>query len=65
MRLKQRLEALERSDLSGFVPWVCVRQYEDQTEEQALAIHEAEHGLIGECNSILRVVVRKPDAACA
>ena len=65
MRLKQRLEALERGDLSGVVPWVRVLQYEGQTEEQALAIHEAEHGSIGESNSILRVVIRKPSAACA
>lgn len=51
--------------LINFPIVVRVMQYEDQTEEQAFAIHEAENGPIGKNNSILRVVIRKPGPSCA
>lgn len=58
--LTRRLEALERGDHSGFVPWVRIIQHEGQTEDEARAAHEAAHGSIGDARSILRVFIRKP-----
>lgn len=64
MRLKQRVEALE-TRARGFVPWVRIIQHIDQTEEEATAAYEAEHGPVGGSNSILRVIIRKPSPAHA
>ncbi|WP_221541255.1 hypothetical protein [Qipengyuania huizhouensis] len=58
--IKRRLEALETRTLGGFVPWVRIIQHVGQTEAEATADYEAEHGPIGESNSILRVIIRKP-----
>lgn len=58
--LKRRVEALENRTDGAFVPWVRVIQYEDQSEADAMAKHEAENGPIGDCNRILRVIIRKP-----
>lgn len=62
MRLKQRIEALETRG-RAYAPWVVIKQYADQTEEKATAAYEAAHGPIPNCNSILRVIVRKPEPA--
>lgn len=58
--LKRRVEALEKHAPGAFKAWVRVIQYEDQSEADAIAVHEAEHGPIGDCNRILRVIIRKP-----
>lgn len=57
MRLKPRLDALEAKLAPASQRWVRIYRYEDQTDEQAIAAHEAEHGPIGDANVILRVVV--------
>ncbi len=49
-RLETRLAALEGGRERDFVPWALVLQGEDQTEEEAFAAHEAEHGPIGDRN---------------
>lgn len=63
--LGRRLDALERADLGGFAPWVRIIQYEDQTEDEAIAVYEAEQGPIGDSNAILRVIIRKPGGSNA
>ena len=40
-----------------------IRLYEGQTEEDATASYEAEHGPMGPDEGILRVLIRKPFAA--
>lgn len=52
MRLKPRVEALESRSTKP-QRWVRVFQESDQTEEQAIAAHEAENGPIGDANVIL------------
>jgi len=63
--IKRRLEALETRTLAGFAPWVRIIQHEGESEAEATAAYEAEHGPIGESNSILRVIIRKPGGANA
>ena len=63
--LGRRLDALERADLGDFAPWVRIIQHEGESEAEATAAYEAEHGPIGESNSILRVIIRKPGRANA
>lgn len=58
--LSRRVDALEQRDPSGAAAWVSIIQHEDQTEEEAFAAYEAEHGPVGESNAILWVVIRKP-----
>ena len=63
--MKRRLEALETQTFGGFSPWVRIIQHEGQSEDEATAAYEAEHGPIGEGNKILRVIIRKPGVANA
>lgn len=56
-RLSQRIAALENGGIQGWVPWVRVLQDEDQTEEEAFAAHEAEHGPIGDRN-VFHIIFR-------
>ena len=63
--MKRRLEALETRTIGGFAPWVRIIQHEGQSEDEATAAYEAEHGPIGEGNKILRVIIRKPGVANA
>ena len=65
MRMKQRLEALERRETGGFAPWVQIIQSVGQTEAEAVAAHEAAHGPIGDSDSILWGIIRKPSPAHA
>ena len=68
MRLRQRVEGLEAKETGGFKPWHRIMQYQDQTEEQAIAVYEAEHGQIGDNDSfIVRIITpgRTPDAQSA
>ena len=59
MRLRHRLDALEglACASSGFH---VIIQRSGQTEDEATASYEAEHGPIPTEGSVLRVVVRKP-----
>ena len=57
MGLKRRLSALEGGAGKDFVPWVRVIQGIGQTEEEAFAAYEAEHGPLGDRNFFLRVIV--------
>lgn len=57
MRLKPRLDALEAKLAPTFQRWVRIFRYEDQTEEEATAAYEAEHGPIDDANVILRVFI--------
>ncbi|GAA5049817.1 hypothetical protein GCM10023208_08300 [Erythrobacter westpacificensis] len=66
--LRNRVQALE-DPLGGkrlpawkdanFKPWNRVIQHLGQTEAEAVAAYEAESGLMGDDNRILRVIIRK------
>ena len=60
LSLNRRLRELEASTFGGLKRWHCIIVRGDQTEEQATAAYEAEHGPIGNDGAILRVIVRKP-----
>ena len=60
MRLNRRLEALEARIAPQLARWVRISQYEGQSQDQAIAAHQAEHGLIDGANVILRVIISKP-----
>ena len=64
MRLKSRLDALEAKLAPAFQRWVRIYRYEDQTQEQAIAAHEMEHGPLGDANVIMRVFICKPFPVC-
>ena len=58
--LSKRLAALEQTKSSQMPRWHCLRRYENETDAEAVAAYEAEHGSIGTDNVIMRVVVSKP-----
>lgn len=58
--LAKRLAALEQAQPSPMRRWHCLRRYEDETDADAMAAYEAEHGSIGGGNVIMRVIVSKP-----
>lgn len=58
--LNNRLKALEHQAARGGNGFHVVIQRSGQTELEALAAYEAEHGPIGDDRPILRVLVRKP-----
>lgn len=60
--LSKRVAVLENKDGGNFVPFVRIIQHEGQSEAEAVAVHEAAHGPLGNCNRILRVVIRSPKA---
>ena len=60
MRLKPRLDALEAKLAPAFQRWVRIYRYKDQSQEQAVAAYEAEHGPLNDANIIMRVFIRKP-----
>lgn len=64
MKLERRVADLEARTSSGSVEWVRVIQDCGQTERQAIAAHEAEHGPIGDSNIVLRVIT-KPGTSAA
>ena len=57
MRLKPRVDELERK-ISPQPPqrWITVIQ-DGQTEEEAIAAYEAEHGPVGDANVMMVVIV--------
>ncbi|MEO6151655.1 MAG: hypothetical protein ABIT09_07725 [Croceibacterium sp.] len=62
--LEKRLEELERRMTPEPAKrWHRILQYEDQTQEQAVAAYEAQNGPIGDDNTILRVIISKPGPA--
>ena len=60
MRLKGRIDALEKRCLDDLKPWHQVIQRVGQTEEEAMAQFEAEHGPIGDDNCIIIRIVAPP-----
>lgn len=58
--LRRRLEALERAAPTRRPRWHCLRRYEDETDDDAVAAYEAANGPIGDGNVIMRVIVTKP-----
>lgn len=58
--LGKRLAVLEQALPSAMPRWHCLRRYENETDADALAAYEAEHGTIGDGNVIMRVIVSKP-----
>lgn len=58
MRLDARLERLEAKHAPHPIRVVTLHRYEGQTQEQAIAAHEAEHGPVGD--KALCVIIRKP-----
>ena len=67
MQLRRRVKDLEQKVTPGGIKrWVRIFQYEDQTQEQALAAYEAQNGPIEDSMGvILRVIVNKPGPAPA
>ena len=61
MRLRQRVEALESRD-PEWRPWHHAIQHVGQTQEEAIAVYEAEHGPLGDDNLILSVIVEPKGA---
>jgi hypothetical protein len=58
--LGKRLTALEQAQPSAMPRWHCLRRYEDETDADAIAAYEAEHGPIGDGNVVMRVIISKP-----
>lgn len=58
--LGKRIVALEQSRPSARPRWHCLRRYEGETNDQAVAAYETEHGPIGDGHVIMRVIVNKP-----
>lgn len=57
--LDKRVGALEQSRSAVALPWVCLRRYEGETDEQAIAAYQDEHGSIGDRNIVMRVIISK------
>lgn len=62
--MKRRLDALESKGSGGFKPYVQVIQHVDQSEDEAIAAYEAEHGALEEDPNVLLVIIRKPELIC-
>ncbi len=58
--LGKRLAALEQAKPSSSPRWHCLRRYESETNADARAAYEAEHGPIGDGNVIMQVIISKP-----
>ena len=58
--LGKRMTALEQARSTSMQRWHCLRRYEDETDADAVAAYEIEHGPIGDGNVIMRVFVSKP-----
>jgi hypothetical protein len=59
--MKRRLATLEQKmDPPAPVKWHRIRRYEDETDEQATAAYEAEHGPIDDGRVVMRVIINKP-----
>lgn len=63
MRMKRRVDDLQRRQPQAAMAWVRVFQYEGQTKEEAIAGYEAKHGPIDNKGVILRVIIGKPSPA--
>jgi len=60
MRLKRRVEDLESRTLGGFKRWhqITQKEYQGETEEQAVAKYEAANGPIGDDECLfVRIVI--------
>ncbi len=58
--LSKRIVALEQVRPNSMPKWHCLRRYESETDADAIAAYEAEHGAIGGGNVVMRVIVSKP-----
>ncbi len=59
--LNKRVDALERGRAEGFKAYRCIRQYEDQSDADAVTLYEQDHGPVDIDNeNLLYVIVRKP-----
>lgn len=58
--LSKRLVALEQAQPSASPRWHRLLRYENETDEQAVAVYEAEHGPIGDGKVVMRVIISKP-----
>jgi hypothetical protein len=58
--LGKRIVALEQLRPSSRPRWHSLCRYEGETDEQAVAAYESEHGPIGDGNVIMRVIISKP-----
>ena len=56
--IRKRVDALETRQAVGFRPYRCIRQYEDQTEAEAIALHGGP--VDPESENLLYVIIRKP-----
>ncbi len=59
MKLGARIDALEAQALQGSAKWCRVLQWAGQTESDAVAAHEAQHGPLPTGEGVLRVIIRK------
>jgi hypothetical protein len=57
--LSKRIGALERAHPSSVPRWHCIRHYEEESREDAIAAYEAENGPIGDDNVIMRIIITK------
>lgn len=58
--LRRRLDALETRGGAAYVPWVLVQQEGSQSEAEAIAAHEVEHGPIPQGQNVFHVIFRDP-----
>lgn len=58
--LTKRLAALEQAEAATMPQLHCLLRYEQETDAEAMAAYEAEHGPIGSGSGIMRVIVSKP-----
>lgn len=58
--LSKRVGALETKIEPPKSRWVRMVRYENETDAQAVAAYEAQHGPIGDDRVVMRVVVNKP-----
>lgn len=58
--IANRIAALEQAQPSASPRWHRLLRYENETDEQAVAVYEAAHGPIGDGKVVMRVIVSKP-----
>lgn len=59
--MRRRVVALEqKASPPPPTRWHFLRRYEDETDEQAIAAYEREHGSIGNDRLVMRVIISKP-----
>jgi hypothetical protein len=58
--IANRIAALEQAQPSASPRWHRLLRYENETDDQAVAVYEAQHGPIGDGRVVMRVIISKP-----